>query len=59
MRGLLHHRTDRDQVEVAEAGVVAGIEIGIADIAPADDCHIAVHDVRLVVHAPVEPVRRA
>ena len=56
LRRLLHHRADRDQVEVAEIGV-AGIEIGVADIAAADDGDVAVHDERLVVHAPVEPVR--
>src|SRR6185312_11008558 len=45
------------QVEVAEVGVVARIEIRIADIAPADDRHVAIGDERLVMHAAVEPVR--
>ncbi len=53
MTKLFGHRADAQQVDVGEVEVGFGIEILIAQVAPADDGHAVVHQEQLVVHAPM------
>ncbi len=50
---LLGHRADTEHVDVGEVHVGLGIEILVAQIAPADDGHAVVRQPQLVVHAPM------
>ena len=50
---LFCHRADAEQVDIGEIQLRLGIEIFIAQIAPADDRHAVIGQPELVVHAPV------
>ncbi|MNC64910.1 hypothetical protein D3C75_1151460 [compost metagenome] len=52
---LLGDRADTEQVDVGEVHVGLGIEILVAQIAPADNGHAVVRQPQLVVHASVLP----
>ncbi|MNQ29430.1 hypothetical protein D3C85_427420 [compost metagenome] len=51
---LLHGGPHQQQVGILEIDLFGGIEVFIADIAPADEGDPAVDDPGLVVHAPVQ-----
>ncbi len=50
---LLGHRSYAEHIDIGEVQVRLGIEVFIAQVAPADDGHTAVGQPQLVVHAPV------
>jgi hypothetical protein len=54
---LLHGRPHQQQVGILEVDLLGGIEVLVADIAPADDGDAAIDDPGLVVHAPVQADR--
>lgn len=47
-RFFLDHRSDRRHIEVGEQKILAGVEVFVAHIAPADDHALAVGGKRLV-----------
>ena len=53
VRQLLGHRADGQQVDVGEVAAGFGVEVFVAEVAPADDGRAAVGQPQLVVHAPV------
>ena len=52
--GVGHRRAEQQHVQVAEVHAAAGVEVFVADVAPADHRQPAVDDPRLVVHAMVD-----
>ena len=53
LRDFAHHRPGQQHVGIGKGGVGMAAEVGIADVAPADDRHLVVGGERFVVHAPV------
>ncbi len=53
-RDLSSGRPDREHVEIREFHRLAGAEILVADITPADDRRLRIRGERLVVHPPVQ-----
>lgn len=52
--GIGNDPAETENIEIVEICPLGGIEIGIANIAPANDHGAAIGDPRLVVHAPVD-----
>ena len=50
---LLGHRPDAEHVDVGEIQVGFGVEILVAQVAPANDGHAVIGQPQLVMHAPV------
>ena len=54
--GLPHHRSARDDIQVAEVDLLMDLEIVVADVAATDDRDRVVHDEELVVHAVIDAI---
>ncbi len=54
--GLPHHRSSRDDIQVAEVDLLMDLEIVVADVATTNDHDRVVHDKELVVHAVVNAI---